>query len=147
MGISMGFQEILKIFADKGTLARAAAYSIGLLLLFGIPTALISNPIIPFIRPIMATPFDYFFLVTTSLLGGVYLAIPARSCSVDRTASGGALLGFLAFGCPTCNYLLVLLLGYSLLLEVFDPLRPVIGLFSVVFLLHAISKKVEGKGC
>jgi hypothetical protein len=147
MEIDMGFREILSGFGDKRTLGRAVAYSIGLLLLFGIPTALISNPIIPFIRPIMATPFDYFFLVTTALLGGVYLAIPSRSCTVDRTASSGALLGFLAFGCPTCNFLLVLLLGYPLLLGVFDPLRPVIGLFSVVFLLHAINKKVEGKGC
>ncbi|MCI0562185.1 MAG: hypothetical protein MN733_27180 [Nitrososphaera sp.] len=141
------FQRIVGVFSDRETIIKTVAYSIGLLLLFGIPTALLSNPIIPYIRPIMATPFDYIFLFTTSLLGGVYMAIPSRSCAKDRTASGGALLGFLAFGCPTCNYLLVLLLGYTLLLDVFDPLRPAIGLVSMVFLLYAINKKAEGKGC
>ena len=141
------FQRFSGVFSEKGTAVRAAAYSAGVFLIFGIPTALISNPVIPYIRMMPATPLDYAFLIVTSLLAGIYLAIPQRNCPMDGTAGGGALLGVLSFACPTCNHLLVLILGYSLLFEVFDPLRPVFGFVSVVFLLYAINKKVDGRGC
>ncbi|MEW6721765.1 MAG: hypothetical protein AB1324_00730 [Candidatus Micrarchaeota archaeon] len=135
-------QKLIRVFSEKENALRAAAYGAGLFILFSLPTALITNPVIPYIRMMPATPLDYAFLLTTSVLGGIYLAIPAASCAMDNAAGGGALLGFLSFGCPTCNQLLVLMLGYPLLLGIFDPLRPVIGVLSVAMLAYAINKKI-----
>ncbi|MEM2138339.1 MAG: hypothetical protein QW568_04590, partial [Candidatus Anstonellaceae archaeon] len=56
---------------------RTIAYALGLFVLLGIPTALLSNPVIPYIRMIPANPLDYVFLAATSILAAVYLVLPA----------------------------------------------------------------------
>jgi len=43
-------------------------------LLFGIPLALIPNPLIPYYRMIPATLLDYFFLIVISVLIGLYFS-------------------------------------------------------------------------
>ncbi len=121
---------------------KALGYALVIFLFFGVAVALIPNPI--FIRMVPANTFDYIFLGTTSLLSGLFYALPERkTCNMEKTSIGGMLLGFLAFGCPTCNKILVLLLGYTALFTIFDPLRPAIGILSVTLLLYAIRKKAE----
>lgn len=129
-------------FVFREQLGKAALYATGLFLFLGIPTALLSNPIIPYLRMIPATPLDYVFLLTTSFLGGVYLALPQKKeCRQDKKALGGGLLGFFAFACPTCSMLLVFLLGFDFMFNVVNPLRPVLGVLSVAVLAYAIGKK------
>jgi hypothetical protein len=137
-------KNLLDALSDNRAWAKALLYGIGLFFLLGVLTALIPNPIIPFIRPMGATAFDYVFLTATAFLAGIYLALPDKGCSMEGTAGGGAFLGTLAFSCPTCNILLATALGPYLLFSVFDPLRPVIGTASVILLLYAIAKKTEG---
>ena len=90
-----------------------------------------------------STLLDYFFLFTTALLGGIYLVLSASVCSNDVKAAGGGILGLLAFACPICDKLLVLLLGTTFLMAYFDPIRPVLGVVSIVLLLYAINKKLR----
>ena len=89
-----------------------------LILLFAIPTALLSNPLIPYVRMIPATPLDYIFLVATSILSAVYILLPENKiCTPDKSAFGGGVLGFIAFSCPTCNRLLVLF-GFGFMYDI-----------------------------
>jgi len=139
MGLLNAFAFVLK---EPAARIKAALYATGLFLFLGIPTALLSNPIIPYLRMIPATPLDYAFLLTTSLLGGVYLALPQKKeCRQDKKALGGGLLGFLAFSCPTCSMLLVFLLGFDFMFNVVNPLRPILGVLSIIVLAYAIGKK------
>lgn len=138
---------LLFAFADAKTRLRAVLYSAGLFVFFGIPTALLSNPILPYVRMIPATWLDYAFLLATSLLAGAYLALPEnKSCPSGKGAAGGGILGFLAFACPTCNHLLLLIFGYAFLYDFVNPLRPALGLVSIIVLLHSIGMKFGGRG-
>ncbi|MDO8340188.1 MAG: hypothetical protein Q7T16_06040 [Candidatus Burarchaeum sp.] len=127
---------------DSKTRVKTFIYSIGLFIIFATPTALISNPIIPYIRMIPATPLDYVFLATTSILAAVYLALPnPKVCKTDNAAAGGGFLGFLSISCPTCIMLFVFLFGFDFMFNVVNPLRPLLGILSVAVLLYAINGK------
>ncbi|MEW6036607.1 MAG: hypothetical protein AB1529_08410 [Candidatus Micrarchaeota archaeon] len=138
-------QKAAAAFSEARTMIRLLLYSIGILALFGLVTATIPNPI--FMRMMPASPLDFFFLATTALLGGAYLALPTNACAADGKAAGGTFFGLLAFACPICNKLLVMLLGYAALFEWFDPLRPLLGVVSIAALALAIVQKLDGKAC
>ena len=109
-------------------------------LTIGIPTDVIPNPI--FGRMTQVRVQDYVFLVATALLAGILAASYAppqtRGCSIQQgRATLGGLLSFLAIGCPTCNKLVVLLLGTSGALTIFEPLQPLLALASFALLLLA----------
>lgn len=114
---------------------RELATGVGVAILtfagFGLLTGLVRNPV--FARMVPSTPLDYAFLAATSVLAGAYVVQRARLRETpgDACAVGGTLGGFLAFGCPICNHVLLLLLGSSATMTYFDPLRPLIGLLSV----------------
>jgi hypothetical protein len=113
--------------------------------LLGIVTDLIPNPW--FVRMIPKTPFDYFFLIMNSVLLGSYIAIHFYKKSVtkicDTATYSGGITGFLAFGCPVCNKILVLLLGTTALITYFEPWRPILGIISIFLLTSAIYFKVR----
>jgi hypothetical protein len=106
--------------------------SLAALLVFGIPTSLIPNPI--FSRMIPSLPLDYVFLIITSLLVGAYAALhfygkqaaPFKKAE-KATAYSGLLGSIVAFGCPLCNKVFVMALGSSTILNYIEPYRPIIG--------------------
>ncbi|MFH1752239.1 MAG: hypothetical protein ABH821_04860 [archaeon] len=114
--------------------------SIAFFLLFGVVTNLIPNSL--FNRMIETTVLDYFFLVTSSVLLGSYVAVhlykknTAKKC--DAVTYSGGVGSFLAFGCPICNKLLVILFGATTLITYFEPYRPVLGFVSIVLLVGAL---------
>lgn len=117
---------------SRPKITRGAAVSIGSFLLFGIVTGLLPNPL--YVRMVPRTLFDYTFLISTSLFAGLYVAqqpTVTRS-NDDRLAVGSVVSGFLAFGCPICNALLLALFSNSMLLTYFDPYRPILGVISVL---------------
>ena len=134
-------KKTLTIFSDRRTVLKFSLYSLAAFLVLGIPTALIPNPV--FHRMIPSTPLDYVFLVTTALLGGLYLAMPWDSCAPDGKAGISTILGVFAFACPTCDMLLVFLFGSAFLLTFFDPIRPVLGVASILLMTYAINKKLK----
>lgn len=119
--------------------------SLGLFLLFGIVTDLIQNQL--FIRMVEKTVLDYFFLIASSVLLGTYIAVHlykkniSKKCDV-ATYSGGV-GSFLAFGCPICNKLLVLLFGVTALTIYFEPYRPYLGILSIGLLTGALYFKLK----
>ena len=80
---------------------------------------------------------DYVIWVLSAVLIGLVVGsyFVARSTSGDGKALSGGLLSVIAVGCPTCNKLVVLLLGaYSGALAFFAPLQLYIGIASVFLL-------------
>ncbi len=114
-------------------LLRSAGVSVGVFVLFGAVTGLLPNPV--YVRMVDRTPADYLFLVATAAFAGafVYQRSLAEEPIGDRFAAGGIVGGFLAFGCPICNAVLLALFSSSALMTYFDPLRPILGVASVVF--------------
>ena len=142
----MIIKPIVYVFTDPKTRLGAIVYPILIFLILAIPSGLVPNQIIPYTRMTPTNILDYFFVLTTAVLASVYILLPeTKACDMDNKAFLGGFAGFLAFACPTCNFLLVGLLGFNTVLNTFDPLRPFIGLLSIVILLYSINKKWEKK--
>lgn len=108
---------------------------IGLIVLFGTPTALIPNPIIRYARMVPATLLDYAFLVIISGLLAFYLSF-SNQPKTNLPVGVASVVGFISFACPICNYLLVAALGFPFILSTIEPLRPFLGIASIgLFLL------------
>jgi hypothetical protein len=110
-------------------------------LTIGIPTDVIPNPFFGRMTPVRVQ--DYVFLIVTAILTGILAASYAlpqtRACSIQQgRATVGGFLSFLAIGCPTCNKIVVLLLGTSGALTIFEPIQPLLALASFALLLLAI---------
>jgi len=77
-------------------------FSISLIFLFGIPTALIPNPW--FIRMFDKNVYDYFFLISSSALLGTCFGVYYYKKSLNKkciiTSYSGGIGSFFAFGCP-----------------------------------------------
>ena len=58
-----------------------------------------------------------------------------KNLSIACATSGGV-LGFLAFACPVCNKLIVLVLGFSGAMTYFAPIQPMLGILGVLLLLY-----------
>ena len=117
-------------------------------LIFGAVTAVIKNPFFTRMTPVGA--LENFSLAITSLLVGFYIGLVyyGRAAKKDKvcnaSATTGGVFGFLTFGCPVCNRILVFLFGVTGVLTYFEPLRPSLGILSIGLLSFAIFKKAKG---
>ncbi|GAB7095402.1 hypothetical protein JCM30237_25550 [Halolamina litorea] len=109
---------------------EAAGVTVGAFALFGVVTGLLPNGL--YVRMVPRTPLDYLFLVLTAGFLGLYTLQRTGERHDGKTATASAALGFLAFGCPICNAVLLALFSSSALMTYFDPLRPLLGVVSVV---------------
>jgi len=120
-------------------------YTIGSALLLGIPTRLVPTPL--FSRMVPTIPQDYVIWIVSALLLGPLLSLMTLSPMPSQKAApgkrsplgggrafGGALLSFFSVSCPVCNKVVVLLLGLGGAMTMFNPLRPFLGLASIVLL-------------
>lgn len=57
----------------------------------------------------------------------------------------GGMLGWFAVGCPVCNKIALMVLGYTGALTYFAPLQPVLAVLSVVLLLVAVVVRLKGQ--
>lgn len=140
--------------------ALGAAVVTGLVI--GVPTALIPTPV--FGREVPPTAWSWPVLVVTSVLSGLLFATYVRepgaagagaaraegagaaepAAEGTRAAGIGGLLSFLAVGCPVCNKIALLALGYSGALQWFAPLQPVLALAGVALLAWALRARLSG---
>lgn len=114
--------------------------SLFLFFLFGITTALLKTKY--YMRMISNTALDYFFLISSSILLGIYVGVHYyKKNNINKcntiTATGG-IGSFFAFACPVCNKLLIFLFGATALMTYFEPYRPVLGFASISLLVGAI---------
>lgn len=135
-------------------------------LLIGLPTVLIPNPV--FGREIAATWWSYPAWLLTSGLAGMLAATYLRGATPpDRTAhsdtddsSGepvdgdprpsrwgvtGGLLAWFAVGCPVCNKVALLALGYSGAITWFAPVQPVLAVAALVATAGALLVRLRGQ--
>jgi hypothetical protein len=112
----------------------------------GVPTDVIANPWFSRMTPVQW--WNYPILVATALLGGLVLATYVRSPAEPSgltTTAGSGLLSALAIGCPVCNKVVVLLLGFSGALTLWAPLQPILGLLALALLGWALRTRLAAE--
>ena len=115
--------------------AVAAVASVAIAVLMGLAAVLIPNSM--FTRDIAPVWWNYPVWLLTSLLAGLLLATYVRTDEQTERRSGrfgvaGAVLGWFAVGCPVCNKIALLALGYTGALTWFAPLQPVLAVGALV---------------
>lgn len=125
----------------------AAASAVATVLVIGIPTAMIPTPI--FGREIATTSWAWPVLALTALLGGLILATYVRGGADAPQGSGagtaGGLLAYFAVGCPVCNKLALLALGYTGALQWFGAAQPILAVAGIALLVWALWKRLQGE--
>ncbi|WP_232701776.1 hypothetical protein [Halobacterium wangiae] len=117
--------------ASRTRLLKGIGVGAAVFLLLGTVTGLVPNPL--YVRMVPRRPADYLFLTATAAFAVAFVVQRGSTgdATSDRFATGGGVVGLLAFGCPVCNVLLVSLFGSSALMTYFEPLRPVLGVVAV----------------
>lgn len=115
----------------------------------GVSSGMVANPWFARITPI--EPFDVVLWVLISVALGALLATYALpSCSRKSAGifggGGGGLLTWFAIGCPVCNKLVVIALGFSGAATYFAPLQPVIGVAALLLTLFVLRLRVRAIG-
>lgn len=128
----------------------AAAAALAVALLLGVSTVLIPNPV--FSREIAVVAWNYPVWIVTSVLSGMLVgtyvrqgpaaptaptgddAQPGTSGAPDRSGKlgmAGGVLAWFAVGCPVCNKLALLALGYSGAITWFAPVQPYLAILAL----------------
>ena len=142
---------------DRRFWIAGAAGTIAALLVLGIPSAVIPNPL--FIRMTPTEPFNVIVWLASAPLAGFLLATyvsrggpaatdPHADAGATRATVGG-IAAYLAIGCPICNKVVVAALGVSGALNVFAPLQPLIGAASIAVLAGTLvwRLRMRARGC
>ncbi len=125
----------------------AAGTAIVTYLFIAIPTDLIDNPL--FGRDVPPTPWSRTALAMSSVLAGLvaatYVATPdgAPRAREGRLGAAGGMVTFFAVGCPVCNKLVLLALGYSGAIKFFGPLQPYLAVGAIALLGWAFVGRVR----
>ncbi len=118
-------------------------------LLIGLATVLIPNPI--FARDIAPVWWNYPVWIFTSVVTGMLVATYVRdepTVRKDRQGTVGVVGGFIAWfavGCPVCNKLALLALGYSGAITYFAPIQPILGIAALVLTGIALVWRLKGQ--
>lgn len=158
----------LRMWGPRRVLVAAGvALAFGLLL--GLATVLIPNPV--FTREIPPVWWNYPVWILTSVLSGMVVATyvredagaaasPSGGVGVvgydddDTTAQArrssrlgfvGAFLAWFAVGCPVCNKLALLALGYSGAITWFAPVQPVLAVVALALTVVALVVRLTGQ--
>lgn len=114
----------------------------------GLPTVLIPNSV--FGREVPPTWWAWPVLVVTAVLAGLLGATYVRPPETERTTAAkaglaGGILSYLAVGCPVCNKLALLALGYTGALQWFAPIQPWLAVAGVGLLGYALHRRLNGE--
>lgn len=137
----------------------AALAALAIALVMGLATVLIPNSF--FTRDIPTLTWNYPVWILTSALMGILVAtyvappsVPAAAASgtIDasearsaRTGTAAGILAWFAVGCPVCNKIALLALGYSGALTWFAPAQPFLAALALVLSLYAVIWRLKGQ--
>ena len=127
--------------------ARATALATGVFI--SLPTAILKTPV--FGREIPVTSWSIPVVIATSILSGMLLATYVNndeSLREERSlkvGGAGALFSFLAVGCPVCNKLVLVALGYSGAIQYFAPVQPYLAAAGILLLAYALQRRLAGE--
>ena len=134
---------------DRRRIAVAVAAAAGSALVIGVATVLIPNSL--FARDIPPVWWDYPVWILTALLIGMLIASYVRGPDVETErrsgilGGAGGILGWFAVGCPVCNKIALIALGYTGALTYFAPLQPILAALSIVLLVVAVIIRLKGQ--
>lgn len=117
--------------------------------LVGLPTVLIPNSV--FARAVPVTWWAWPVLIITAVLAGLLGATYIRDNGTpgekpsSRVGMLGGVLSYLAVGCPVCNKIALLALGYSGALRWFAPAQPWLAAAGVGLLAYAFHRRLRGE--
>lgn len=117
-------------------------------LVVAVPTAMIPNPV--FGREIPTTAWAWPALLVTAALSGLLFATYVRQGETEVTAEGkagavGGFLTFLAVGCPVCNKIALLALGYAGAIQWFAPVQPWLAVGALGLLGWALVRRLANQ--
>lgn len=127
----------------------AIGTSLAIFAFIGLPTDVIPNPV--FGRAVAVTSWSMNVLIISSVLSGLLIATYIKTeNSVIEEASlkiggVGGFLTFFAIGCPVCNKIALIALGYSGALRYFAPVQPYLAAGSILLLGYALRKRLIGE--
>lgn len=117
-------------------------------LFIAIPTDLIDTPF--FARQVPPTAWAWPVLVVSAILAGLvtatYVAYPdgaAPRRSEGSLGLAGWAITFFAVGCPVCNKLVLLALGTTGALQIFEPIQPYLAGASILLLGWALYARLS----
>lgn len=117
--------------------------------IIGLPTDVIPNPL--FGRAVAVTSWSMNILILSSVLSGLLIAtyIKTNNTVTEETSLKiggiGGFLTFFAVGCPVCNKVALIALGYSGALHYFAPVQPYLAAASILLLGYALRKRLIGE--
>ncbi|MHB1009460.1 MAG: hypothetical protein ACYC1E_09575 [Propionibacteriaceae bacterium] len=127
----------------------ASVGAVSTVLVVGLPTVLIPNSV--FARAVPVTWWAWPVLVITAvlagLLGATYIRDTGAPAAKASTRAGlvGGFLSYLAVGCPVCNKIALLALGYTGALRWFAPAQPWLAAAGVGLLAYAFYRRLRGE--
>jgi hypothetical protein len=148
---------------DRRFVAHAVVWGLLSFAALGLVTAILPNPV--FGRQIPPEPFAIWVWFLSAPLIGIVMATytappPAVATSLAIASPGDAarderrtgVLGtaaglgaFLAIGCPVCNKIALVLLGWSGAMTIYAPIQPVIGAASLVLLVATVAWRLRAR--
>lgn len=158
-GLALPVQALRTWSTRQFLVATVTAVVVGLVI--GIATVLIPNPV--FGRDIPPVWWNYPVWVLTSILSGMLVATyvrptgasvdaaaePPSGEDVDRRTSrmgmAGGVLAWFAVGCPVCNKLALLALGYSGAVTWFTPVQPFLAIGALLLTGVALFWRLRGQ--
>lgn len=120
--------------------------------LIGVATVLIPNAV--FTREIPPVWWNYPLLLLTAAMSGLliasYVRVPGVAAPDDSPRGGrfglaGGLLAWFAVGCPVCNKIALLALGYTGALTWFAPLQPFLAVTALALSTVAVVWRLQGQ--
>jgi hypothetical protein len=118
-------------------------------LVISIPTAVLENSV--FGREIAVTSWSVPVIVITSILSGLLFTTYIKNDSANtedtslKIGTAGAFFSFLAVGCPVCNKIALVALGYSGTMNYFAPVQPFLAFAGVAILTYALIMRLNGE--
>jgi hypothetical protein len=127
----------------------AISTTIATAFIIALPTAVIHNPI--FGRDVEVTPWSVPVVLITSIISGLILATYVKNDvgvyeeNSIKIGGVGAFFSFLAVGCPVCNKIALVALGYTGALQYFAPVQPYMAALGIGLLMYALRKRLNGE--
>ena len=127
------------------------AVSVAVLTYFviALPTAVVDNPV--FGREIGVTSWSVTVIVISSILTGLLTATYVKNDFSDenprqlKIGGTGALLSYFAVGCPVCNKLALIALGYSGAIQYFAPIQPYLAVAGIALLAYSLRMRLNNE--
>lgn len=151
-GLALPVQALRTWSTRQFLVATVTAVVVGLVI--GIATVLIPNPV--FGRDIPPVWWNYPVWLLTSALSGMLVATYVRADASDqddlpddrrssRLGLAGGMLAWFAVGCPVCNKIALLVLGYSGAITWFAPVQPYLALGALLLTGAALLIRLRGQ--